>query len=49
MGDRCLILVNEFMESGLDNKNIFDTSKIASDDIAYVIIEIMNNRKYKMK
>lgn len=49
MGNRCLILVDEFIESGLDKKHIFDTSKIASDDIAYVVNEIMNNRIYKMQ
>lgn len=49
MGDRCLILVDEFIKSELDKKHIFDTSKIHSDDIAYAVNEIINNRKYIMK
>ena len=46
MGERCLILVDEFTESGLDEKHIFDTSK--NPPITYVVNEIMSNPKYKM-
>lgn len=48
MGERCLVLLNEFTESGLQKKNILDTTNIASDEIDKVIYEIMNNRKYKI-
>lgn len=48
MGERCLILVNEFMESGLDEKHILETSKNTPNDLATVINEIMNNQKYKI-
>lgn len=46
MGERCLILADEFTESGLDEKHIFDTNK--TTPITYVVNEIMNNPKYKM-
>lgn len=46
MGERCLILVDEFTESGLDEKHIFDTSK--NLPITNVVNEIMSNSKYKM-
>lgn len=49
MGERCLILVNEFMESGLDKNHLIDTSKNSTQDIAKVINEIKNNPKYKIK
>ncbi|HWL26837.1 MAG TPA: AAA family ATPase [Ureibacillus sp.] len=48
MGERCLILVDEFIESGIDENHIFDTSKNTFDDITYVVKEIINNPKYKM-
>lgn len=46
MGERCLILVDEFIESELDEKHIFNTSK--NTPITHVVNEIMNNAKYKM-
>ena len=46
MGERCLILVSEFIESELDEKYIFNTSK--NTPITHVVNEIMNNAKYKM-
>ena len=48
MGERCAILVDEFIESGLNEKHIFDTSNTSSDDMPYVISEIINNSKYKL-
>jgi len=45
---RSLILINEFMESGLDEKRIIDISKNTTQDIPNVINEIMNNPKYKI-
>jgi hypothetical protein len=49
MGELCLILVNEFKESGLDDKHLFDISKKTTQDFDYVIDDIMNNQKYKIK
>lgn len=46
MGERCLILVDEFVESGLDEKHVFDTSENIS--ITYVVNEIINNPIYKL-
>jgi len=45
MGERCLILVNEFTESELDEKHI---CKNASKDITFVINEIINNPRYNL-
>lgn len=47
MGERCLILVDEFNQSEIDKKHIFDTSSIAVHDITSVINEIVNNPKFK--
>ena len=46
MGERCLILVEEFKESKLDKKHIFDTSN--NPPIIDVVDEIMNNSKYNL-
>lgn len=48
VGERCLILANEFMESELDEKHFFDISKNTNKDIPNVINEIINNPKYKI-
>ncbi|WP_187252179.1 MULTISPECIES: AAA family ATPase [unclassified Geobacillus] len=48
MGERCLILADEFNECGLDKKYIFDTSEKTTDDIGNIIYEIMNNQKFKI-
>jgi len=42
---RSLILINEFMESGLDEKRIIDIGKNTTQDTPNVINEIMNNIK----
>ncbi|SFL98535.1 AAA domain-containing protein [Gracilibacillus orientalis] len=47
MGDRCLMLVDEFMESNLDKKHLFDTSNNICE-ISLVIDEIKENQKYKV-
>ena len=46
MGEWFLILVDEFTESGLDEKYILDTSK--NSPITNVVNDIMSNSKYKM-
>jgi adenylate kinase family enzyme len=48
MGERCLILVNEFKESKLDEKHFLDISKNTTHDIPHVLNEIINNPKYKI-
>lgn len=48
MGERCTILVDEFIESGLNDKYIFDTSNTSPDDITYVVNEIISNPKFKL-
>ena len=48
MGERCVILVDEFIETGLNEKHIFDTSNTSLDEISDVINEIINNPKYKL-
>lgn len=46
MGERCLILIEEFKKTGLKNKHLLDTSQKNTDAIHQVINEIMNNRQY---
>lgn len=48
MGERCLILVDEFIESGIKEKYIFDTTDTSPDDISYVVNEIISNPKFKL-
>lgn len=48
MGERCVILIDEFIESGLSEKHIIDTGNTSLDDISDVINEIINNPKYKL-
>lgn len=48
MGERCTILVDEFIESGLNDKYIFETSNTSPDDITYVVNEIISNPKFKL-
>lgn len=48
MGERCLILIEEFKKSGLDSKHLLDTSKKSSEDLEQVIEEIMNNKQFRL-
>jgi hypothetical protein len=48
MGERCLILLEEFKQSGLNNKHLLDTSKMNMDTIHLVIEEIQINNKYRL-
>lgn len=48
MGERCLILFDEFLESELEEKHFLNTSNNSTLDIPHVINEIMNNPKYKI-
>lgn len=47
MGERCVILIDEFIESGIKEKYIFDTTDSSPDDISYVVNEIICNPKFK--
>ncbi|TDQ42976.1 hypothetical protein [Aureibacillus halotolerans] len=46
MGERCLILIEEFKEAGVNNKHLLNTSQQKIDAIHLVITEIMDNRHY---
>ncbi|WP_312097243.1 AAA family ATPase [Niallia sp.] len=48
MGERCLILFDEFLESELEEKHFLDTGKNSTEDIPNVINEMINNPKYKI-
>ncbi|MGE7981526.1 AAA family ATPase [Solibacillus sp. NPDC093137] len=48
MGERCVILIEEFIESGIKEKYIFDTTDSSPDDITYVVNEIISNPKFKL-
>jgi len=48
MGERCLMLVKEFRESGLDENHLFDTNKYTPADISIAINEIINDREYQI-
>jgi len=45
MGERCLTLFDEFLESGLDKKHFLNTSELTSID-DYVIKTILNNKRF---
>ncbi|WP_035019871.1 AAA family ATPase [Anoxybacillus flavithermus] len=46
MGERCLILLNEFRASGVDQKHFLDIGEKYSDDIRPIISEILNNQRF---
>ncbi|WP_244209303.1 AAA family ATPase [Paenibacillus ferrarius] len=48
MGERCLILIQEFNESGLNRKYLLDTDQKNVDEINLVIDDIMNNKQYSL-
>ncbi|MDF2922607.1 MAG: hypothetical protein K0R57_1521 [Paenibacillaceae bacterium] len=48
MGKRCLILLDEFKQSGLKNQHWLDTSHHNADAVHQVITEIMNNKQYRL-
>lgn len=47
MGERCLILMKEFIESGVDDKYILNNSEILVNEIDTVIEQITNNNKWE--
>ena len=48
MGERCLILIDEFRESGLDTKHLLDTSHNSVDAIELVVEDIVNSKQYRL-
>lgn len=48
MGERCLILIEEFKNSGLKKKHLIDTSENSVESIPLVIDEIINNDRYRL-
>lgn len=46
MGERCLILADEFREAQIDQKHILDTSH--SPSVTSIVNEILNSSKYTM-
>ncbi|MGC5772685.1 AAA family ATPase [Paenibacillus pabuli] len=48
MGERCLILIDEFRASGLDTKHLLDTRERSVADIDQIIEDIMNNKQYRL-
>lgn len=46
MGERCLILMEEFRDAEIDKNHIFDTSKVEINAIESVIHDIIKNDKY---
>lgn len=49
MGERCLVLMKEFVESELDDKYILDNSEILMSEIDNVIEQITDNNKYQFE
>jgi len=49
MGERCLILIDEFKRSGLNSKHLLDTSRKSVDAIDQVIEDIINNTQYRLE
>ncbi|WP_419881575.1 AAA family ATPase [Peribacillus sp. B-H-3] len=45
MGERCSVLMNEFMRSGLDDRYILDTSE---KTIEFIIEQILSNQNYRI-
>jgi predicted kinase len=48
MGERCLILIDEFKQSGLHRKHLLNTSQVNVDALHLVVEEIINNEHYRL-
>jgi adenylate kinase family enzyme len=48
MGERSLILMNEFIDSGIDQNHLLDTTRHTAKDIHYVIDEIINDPRFRL-
>nr|WP_231607291.1 AAA family ATPase [Fictibacillus sp. 18YEL24] len=47
MGERCLILFDEFLQSGLNQKHLLHTSLLTPHDIQHVVREIETDNRFK--
>nr|WP_231887802.1 AAA family ATPase [Fictibacillus phosphorivorans] len=47
MGERCLILFDEFLQSGLNHKHLLHTSLLTPHDIQHVVREIETDNRFK--
>lgn len=48
MGERCLILMEEFKNSGVSNNHLFDTTRVNANAILTVIEEVVNNQRFRL-
>ncbi len=46
MKERCLVLMKEFQESGIQTHNMLNTSQQSTDDINQVVYDILNNSQF---
>ncbi|MBE1556695.1 AAA family ATPase [Sporosarcina limicola] len=49
MGERCLLLADEFKKSGLDEKYLLSTTEGTKSENEYIIDEIISNAKFRIK
>ncbi|MBS4172884.1 AAA family ATPase [Bacillus sp. FJAT-49736] len=49
MGERCIILLEEFRQLDINKKHLLDTSAKNTDDISEIVHEIMNNIQYRIE
>jgi adenylate kinase family enzyme len=48
MGERCLVLMDEFKASGLDDIYLLDTSERTNKDVDFIIEQILSNQNFKI-
>lgn len=48
MGERCVILVDEFMDSGLDDRFIYNTGGMGTDSLLDIISNIKTNPRFRL-
>ncbi|MFD1738873.1 AAA family ATPase [Bacillus salitolerans] len=48
MGERSIILMNEFIESKIEEQHFFDTSNVNIENVDYVIEQIITNNRFKL-
>ncbi|CAN7731299.1 AAA family ATPase [Paenibacillus sp. LjRoot153] len=49
MGERCLILIDEFENSGLEPKHVLDTRQHHVEDLNEIVEDIRSNERYRLK
>jgi hypothetical protein len=48
MGERCLLLADEFKESGVDEKHLLHTNQFTTKDLDHIIEEIIKQPRFRM-